>query len=110
MYVHVEIFFHSPYYSFSRCREPQQQQRSWEQVPNLFQQNPSQQQQQRKLSFLWNLLPEFCKRKYNNIFLYNSRTATTQQPPQQNQLLVEMNQVSVSLPLRHDPMGWTYCM
>lgn len=35
--------------------------------------------------------------------------APQQQQPQQNPLLVEMNQVPVSLPLRHDPsIGWTY--
>lgn len=32
-----------------------------------------------------------------------------QPPPQQNQLLVDMNQMSVSLPLRHElPIGWAY--
>lgn len=35
--------------------------------------------------------------------------APPQQQPQQNPLLVEMNQVPVSLPLRHDPpIGWAY--
>lgn len=42
-----------------------------------------------------------------NLFLFSE--APQQQQPQQNPLLVEMNQVPVSLPLRHDPpIGWAY--
>ncbi|XP_031621366.1 RING finger protein 44 isoform X1 [Contarinia nasturtii] len=78
---------HSP---LLRRRLRDQPQRSWEpQLPNIFQQTPSpphpQQQQQQHSQ------------------------APQQQQPQQNPLLVEMNQVPVSLPLRHDPpIGWAY--
>lgn len=66
--------------NISMMRRARLPQRSWETIPSLFQQTP---------------------------------TVHHQQPPQQQQhqasptLMVDMNQVPVSLPLRHEPI-WTY--
>ena len=55
-----------------------------------------------------------CYETVSDLFFFEFRffittEAPQQQQPQQNPLLVEMNQVPVSLPLRHDPpIGWAY--
>lgn len=101
---------HSP---LLRRRLRDQQQRSWEQLPNIFQQTPSpphqQQQHSRKQIEIESIYHVIENPIISIDFVILEAPQQQQQQPQQNPLLVEMNQVPVSLPLRHDPpIGWAY--
>lgn len=90
-----------PQQSHQHTSHPHPQHQQQQQQPPHLQAQQAQQQQQQQQARPWDLMPNIFQQQQQN----------PQQPPQQTiptTLMVEMNQVPVSLPLRHEPIWTTY--